>query len=523
MMNDAVKGFLYRILRTPRREALYDHASGKRFTYCDLGLRGAKLATWLTEEQRLKTGDVIALVGENSVPFIDAFYASLMTGIIITTYNGRLRTEDIAPLVKREKPSVTFVSEAFRETIQGACADAGVACAFVSLDGQDDCPVTSYMQVMSTHVDPGAITSFEGFGDFDIESTCMLVHTGGTTGLPKSAMISYRAVLFNALSEILTVGFTQRDVGIIYLPFFHTVGWNVITLPLLLCGGRIVLPGTLDPEVLLHLIETEHPTTGLALEAIFQRMASHPHFSNTDFSSYRLITNGAGPIGEATMRKFWDHGVKLVNAYGMTETGPNNCFYPDMDASLDEVKHHGDTVGKAMCFNELKIVDADGNEVPVGCDGELLWRGPVTFSGYWGNPEATREVMTEDGWVRSGDMGHVDRCGYVYLRGRRKNMIITNGENVFPIEIENALKEFPGVEDCYVIAVPDPERGEVGKALVRMEEGAEFDRDALRDFAKEHLATIKVPVYYTEVQVFPQHGLKVNLTELKEQYGFAGE
>ncbi len=522
-MNDAAKGFLHRIQRTPRREAVYDVSTDTRYTYCDVGRRALKLARFLTDDLGLTVGDVIALVSENCIAFIDAFYASCMTGVIITTYNGRLHQDDIVPLVQREEPKVVIVSESYRSKMNSVCESAGMDPVVVSIDGGVDCFVKRYDEIMAQHVDPLDFASLDNFVDFDIENTMMLVHTGGTTGLPKSAMISYRAILFNAMSEILTVSFTQRDVGLVFLPFFHTVGWNVVTLPLLLAGGRIILTPTLDPGVLLHLIHTEHPTTGLAVESIFLRMAEHPAFDETDFTSYRLITNGAGPIGQSTMKRYWDHGVRLVNGYGMTETGPNNCFYPDMDASLDHVRAHSTTVGKVMCFNELKIVDEDGAEVPIGCDGELLWRGPITFSGYWRNPEATKAVMTEDGWVRSGDMGHVDEFGYVYLRGRRKNMIITNGENIFPIEIENVLRAHPDVEECCVIAVPDSRRGEVGKALVRLRDGAELDRESLRSWAKGQLASIKVPVYYTQVDQFPQHGLKVNLTELKERYGFAGD
>ena len=522
MLNDAVKGFLYRILRTPGREAIYDRATGRRYTYADLGCRGAKLAKYLTDDLGLAQGEVIALSAENNIAFIDAFYASLMTGVVITTYNGRLRADDLAPLIARERPRVVFVSEGHREKIEEACRLAGVSCVQVTLDGEGG-SLLRYDDIMAGAIDARSLPSLDGFADFDIEETQLLVHTGGTTGLPKSAKISFRAVLYNALSEILTVGLTQRDCGITFLPFFHTVGWNVTTLPSLLVGARVVLTDTLDPGVLLELIASERPTTGLALEAVFRRMAEHPAFASTDFSSYRLFANGAGPISTSTMELYWNRGVKLINAYGMTETGPNNCFYPDSDESLESIKRHGDTVGKPMCFAELKIVDEQGLEVPTGTDGELLWRGPVTFSGYWDDPVSTAGIMAEGGWVRSGDIGHLDRMGYVHLQGRLKNMIVTNGENVFPIEIENSLKDCPGVDECCVIAVPDAERGEVAKALVHMEEGATFDRDALEAFVRGRLSSIKVPRYFVEVDDFSKRGLKVDLAALKKVHGFAGE
>ena len=262
---------------------------------------------------------------------------------------------------------------------------------------------------------------------------------------------------------------------------------------------------------------------GIAIEAIYLRLASHPAFATTDLSSYERLTNGASAISESTMMAYWERGIKILNAYGMTETGPNNCYPPANDLSLDDVRAHWGTVGKPMYFNELRIVDEGGREVAAGEDGELWWRGPVTFSGYWKDPAATAEVLDEDGWVHSGDIGHRDAEGYVHLQGRKKNMLICNGENVFPIEIENALKAHPSVEDCRVLGVPDGARGEVPKALVLLREGAAFDRDALERFARARLASIKVPRYYVALDDFPRCGMKVSLEALRAAHGFAGE
>ena len=522
-MNDAVKAFFHRIQRTPEREAVYDYSTGRRYTYGDMGVRGMRLATYLSDTLGLRRGDVVALAAESCVAFPDMFYASCISGVVITTYNARLRTSDTAPLIAREKPRVVFVAEAYRDAMERAAREAGVECAFVSIDGGEGCPVTRYADIMAHQPFDGDNVDFSSAGDFDIECTQMLVHTGGTTGLPKSAKISFRAVLYNALSAVLSIGITQDCVGLVFLPFFHTVGWNVAMLPHLISGGRVVLTDTLDPGVLLRLIETERPTTGLAVEAILLRMAKHPDFARTDFSSYKFIANGAGPISESTMELYWDRGVTIVNAYGMTETGPNNCLCPNCEAPLAEIRRHADTIGKPMYFNELKIVDESGDEVLAGVDGELLWRGPVTFSGYWDNDAATAAVMAPGGWVRSGDIGHLDAEGYVHLQGRRKNMIITNGENVFPIEVENAIKSHPGVADCFVIAVPDARRGEVGKALVVMVDGAPFDREEFASWAKRRLASIKVPRYFKQIYDLPTCGLKTNVTRLRELYGNAGE
>ena len=523
MMNEAVQRFFYRIDRTPEREAVFDSSTGIRYTYGELGRRARKLAAFLTEDLGLRTGDVMALAADSCIAYVDAFYASCLTGIVVTTYNCHLRACDTAPLVLRERPRALLTSQRHREKMGTCLSQSGVSCTVVVLDGGgvpsgDPASCTVSYDAVMARSDAG----FEPV-DVDAEQTAMLVHTGGTTGLPKSAMISYRAVFYNALSELLTAGMGATDKGIIFLPFFHTAGWNSAMLPLLLAGGRVVLTPTLDPGVLLRLIREERPTVGVGIEAIFRRMADHPDFVKTDLSCYVRLTNGASAISSATMDAYWKRGVKILNAYGMTETGPNNCYPPANDLTMDDVRARWSTVGKPMYFSELKVERADGSEADPGEDGELLWRGPVTFSGYWENLEATAEAITPDGFVRSGDIGHLDVDGYVHLQGRKKHMIISCGENVFPIEIENVLKEHPDVEECYVIAVPDDQRGEVGKAIVGMRDGATFDREALAAFACERLSTIKVPKYFTPVREFPRAGMKVSLARLQELYGFAGD
>lgn len=520
-MNDAVQRFFYRIWQTPCKEAVYDRASGRRYTYGDLGDRVNRLAAFLVEERGLSSGDVVALASENRTAFIDAFYASCLTGIVITTYNCLLRSGDIAPLVERERPRIAFVSERHRGVMEDCLRSTGVECELVSLDGDvSDDGRSAYDRIVEGEWGGGGSLLP---ADFDFEDTQMLVHTGGTTGMPKAAMLSFRAVFYNAMSELLTTGMTSSDCGIVFLPFFHTAGWNSATLPLLLAGGRVVLTDTLDPGVLLRLIEQERPTVGIAVESIYLRIAQHPDFDKADLSSYVRLTNGAGAIRESTMARYWDRGIKMLNAYGMTETGPNNCYPPANDLSLEEVRSLWDTVGKPMYFNELKIVDEAGEEVGLGEDGELLWRGPVTFSGYWDDPEATAKAIDEDGWVRSGDIGHLDERGFLHLRGRKKNMLVCNGENIYPAEIENVLKTCPSVSDCCVIGVPDEVCGEVPKALVLMGAGEAFDRGALDRFARERLASIKVPRYYAVLEEFPRRGMKVSVEALRRAHGFAGE
>lgn len=504
---------LYRARISPQKEAIYDYDNGVRYTYGDLEGRAYRLAWFLTHHLGLHKGDRIGFCASNSVNFIDAFYASCKTGIIITTYNCLLREGELIQMVENEDPKVIFYSGNYREVVQSIRRARGIR-EYISLDQQFEDDRYSYSDIMA--MEPGELPKFELHPD-DVQ---MLIHTGGTTGRPKAAMLTYRSLFYNAISEILTLQLNDADSAYVWLPFFHTAAWNVLTMPLLMIGGRIIITKAFSPAESLKIIRQERPSVGIAVETIYKAMAMHPDFMETDFSCYRWLISGAAPISLQTLEQYWSRGIKLANGYGMTEIGPSNLIPPLNTMEVDDIRKKWSSAGKPMYFNSVRVVDENGRDVAPGDKGELIWRGNLIFSGYWNAPEATKEIYTPDGWVHSGDIGYYDQDGFYYICGRIKNMYISGGENIFPLEIEEIIQKHPDVAECCIIGVPDPKWGEVGKALVVLRPGASLDVQTVQKLVTEELSSIKIPKYVSFVPEIPKNSVgKRDQAVIQSKYG----
>ncbi len=507
-----VRSFLTsRLERHPRSQAVCDFDRGERYTYGDLARRANGLANALVKGFGVRKGDRVGIIAPNDMVYIDLFYATAKTGAITTAYNGMMGLDELAGLVRNESPRVVFYDPAYAEKI-------------LVLRGMEGVAVQEWVPLGETYK---ALLERDGseapFVPLGLEDILILMHTGGTTGQPKGAMLSARAVMCNAAGQQNTYGLNQSDVMFGYLPFFHTATWHTIVMPLLYAGGRLVFARKFHAEQTFDVIEREKPTMIWGVPTVYRRLAEHPRFRDADFSNITRCRCGAAPPPLYLMERYWAKGVQFCNGYGMTETGPGNLAMPVGEMTLEEIRAKRTSCGRLMIYNEARIVDGEGREVPVGTEGELLLRGGVLFSGYWNDAAATRAAMP-DGWMHTGDVARVDEDGFYYVVGRKKNMYITCGENIFPAEVEGALLCHPGVKDVCVIGVPDPDRGEVGKAVVVLREGAAVRAEELRAFAAERLPSIKRPRYYVFADEIPKSSLgKMRLDWMREKYGSAGE
>lgn len=490
----------YRARISPDREAIYDYDADIRYTWSDMEERSEKLAWFLTKVLGLKKGDRMGFISRTCVGMFDAFYASCKTGIIITTYNGMLKETELGGLVENEDPRVIFFSECYRNKvshIRDHAAGIRVFICFEDVYGAEN--RYCYSDIMKNEIKEKLPRPF-----IDPEDPQMLVHTGGTTGIPKAAILSFRCIFMNAISEILTWQLCGRDSAYIAMPLFHTGGWNLLALPMLMTGARLIISAVFEPGKMLEISRKEKPTIFMGVETMLKAIAAHPDFATTDLSSYSWMINGGAPVTKETLKPYWDRGIKVFNGYGMTETGPNNLT-PNVDLMpLEENRRKVNTVGKPFFFNEVRIVDPQGNEVPQGERGELMWRGELSFSGYWNNPEATAEVI-ENGWIHSGDVGYRDEDGDIYICDRLKNMYISGGENVFPAEVEGIVITHPEVNECCIIGVPDDVWGEVGKALIVRTKGSSLTPEELDAYLKKNLSSIKRPKYIVMVDAIPKN------------------
>ncbi|MEG2382337.1 MAG: AMP-binding protein [Oscillospiraceae bacterium] len=505
----------YRVRFSGKKEAIYDYDNGKRYTYSDMNERANKLAWFLTKKLGMKKGDRIGFCATNAVAFFDAYYVTFKTGIIITTYNCLLREKELFSLIENEAPKVILYSKEFAFTIDSLRED-GFKQEFICLDEKGEADNYSYNEIMA----------IEEFGELDAvtidyEDIQMLIHTGGTTGKPKAAMMSFRSLFYNAIIENLYLQVNETDTCLLTLPLFHTAGWNVLTLATLVAGGKLIVMRGFNPDSVFEIIEKERPTINISVETMFKALAFFPQFETADFSCFRFMLTGAAPTGKELLEVYWAKGVKMVNAYGMTEIGPNNMCHPIGLMTIDDVREKWNSCGKPAPFNQIRFLDEEGNDVPQGERGELVFNGKLLFSGYWNNPEAAAEML-QNGWVHSGDMGYLDEDGFCYISGRKKNMFISGGENIFPQEIEDVIMTIPGIWEACVVGVPDHKWGEVGRVLIVADPTENVTREKILAKVKEEMSSIKVPKYVSFVDDVPKNAIgKRDLKEIAKLYGTA--
>lgn len=495
-------------------EAVYDLDNNVHYTYKDLEDRANRLANYMKDKLGIVKGDRVAFISRNRIELIDAYYATGKLGAVLIPYNARLSAAEFEKLLNSETPKILFYEEIFKNTVEEFKGKTSIEKYVVLKDAPGESEELDYTKIMSYENNNMIYCS-----DLVLDDIHLIIHTGGTTGLPKGGMISHHSLIFNAMNEICTWGLNYEDSAFIILPLYHTGGWNLLTLPLLHCGGRIIINKQFDPRLTLEVIEKEKTTLLFGAATIFRMMSDLPEFENADLSSLKWVMAGAAPTPINIMERFWNKKIKFVLGYGMTEAGPNNLSSTPQFMADETIKSKYASVGKPMYMTMTKVVDDKGNEVGANEVGELLWSGPQIFSGYWDNENETKKTL-DGGWVYTGDMATVDEDGYYYIVGRKKNMFISGGENVFPPEVESAIYEIPQVQEVCVFGVPDEKWGEVGKAVVSLKSNASITKGEIQSILRNKLAGYKIPKYIQFVDDIPKNNVgKIVVSKITELYG----
>jgi fatty-acyl-CoA synthase len=346
-----------------------------------------------------------------------------------------------------------------------------------------------------------------------LDDVCLIMYTSGTTGRPKGATLTHGNMTWSCINQILGFDFTPDERTLGLAPLFHIGGLNGTLNPTLLRGGCVVLVRGFDPPATLAVIAEQRVTSFFAVPTMLDLISRQPDFDTLDLSALRTIGAAGAPLPLPLLHTWLDRGITVQQAYGMTESAPAGTALDSADA----VAKVG-SAGKSQFFVDVRVVRPDGTECAPHEIGEVVLSGPNIMAGYWNDPDATAAAIV-DGWYHSGDAGSTDEDGYLYIRDRYKDMIISGGENVYPAEIESTFLEFDDVQEVAVIGVPDPTWGEVGLAVVVPSPGATPDPDELRARLRTRLAAFKVPRRIEFADELPKTATgKIRKPDLRNRY-----
>jgi len=466
----------------------------------------------------LQVGDRLACLSTNSIDMGIMLMGAAKAGVAPVMLNYRLAPVEWLAIVKDSEPRVLFVR------------GANYVAAVDSLGLHELIP--GLMLIAMDTAAPAGWQTLEAFLQGQSETKparhvtaqdmLYLIYTSGTTGLPKGVMISHANVLAH-VEQSMTASSASKAPGeraLVTTPLYHAAGLHRIVNAAVTAGTVVLMEHFNGPEFVATL-ERERINTCNMVPAMMQSLLDDiPDIESRDFSQLKVIYYGAAPVSVALLhRALKVFHCDLIQGYGLTESSGGFVYLNEVDhaRALAGHEHLLGSTGRAV-LAEVRIVDADGHDLPCGEAGELLVRGPNVMMGYWRNPQATAQTL-RDGWLHSGDVATMDKEGYIYLRDRLKDMIVTGGTNVYPREVENVLLEHPAIADVAVIGVPDDKWGEAIMAVCVARPGIRPTDDGLIAFCREHLGGFKIPRRFAFVDALPRNASgKVLKRTLREPY-----
>ncbi|MBY5891559.1 class I adenylate-forming enzyme family protein [Rhizobium ruizarguesonis] len=485
----------------PNKAAI--HFEGETLSYA--ALRGSieQAARALNKELRVTKGDRVAILSLNRPEYLILLYACARLGAIMLPLNWRLAPAEQLFILSNAGARVLVVEQAFN----GLLPHLAHTLPDTSVVGLDFTPPRG-----STW---GNLLA-QGSGDSrnshaDLSCPLLIVYTSGSTGRPKGAVLRQEALLWNGMMSQHMHALTSEDHVLSVLPFFHVGGLNIQTTPALHHGATVTIHSRFAAGATLTAFEHDRPTLTALVPTAIQTLTDHAAWWTADLYSLKAISTGSTIVSQALIERVTARGVPVLQVYGSTETCPI-AIYTRLGGDLSRC---GSIGLPGLCCDAM-IIDDAGKELPAGAPGEIAVRGPNVFCEYWGDHQATREALC-DGWYRTGDIGHRDAGGYYWVRDRKKNLIISGGENIYPAEVERVLGEHPDVKECAVVGRSDSRWGEVPVAYVVRRVGARIEAEALAAHVQSQVARFKVPQEFIFTRELPRTALgKIQYSILKE-------
>lgn len=489
--------------------------AGRTVSYKQLDERVNRLGSALLARGFVR-GDRVALLLFNSIEYVEAFFACAKVGMIAVPLNFRLSAEELGFVlndcqakVMLYEPMLSVQADALAQSVPSlqllVRTPLFLDAAEATLPAMADRPL--YSQILNSGSTAETLNREVGG-----EDVALLMYTSGTTGKPKGVMLTHDNCFFQSVNG-WALGISPDVVSLVVLPLFHVGGLNGSVTPILHAGGTVIIVPKFDPAEVLKLVEEYKAHGIMAVPTVYQMLLEHPDFKTRNLKSLAVLISGGAPLPEALMNAYHQLGFEMRQGYGLTESSPG---VSGMGPGDDRRKPG--SVGRPCLYVDVRIIQENGDECQTGDVGEIIVRGPNIMKGYWGLEQETAAVL-KDGWLYTGDLGYFDADGYLYIAGRKKEMIISGGENVYPGEIEQALCNHPDVAIAAVVGRNHELWGEVPVAFVIPNPGRNPTPEDLITYVTQRLARYKVPREVFVESMLPMNAAgKILKNELKKRF-----
>lgn len=481
-------------------EAEFAIQGGQRMTYRQAQMESNRMANALVRSG-LRIGDRMAILSKNSLAYMLLYFAASKAGVVPVPLNYRLAPAEWRYILNDSGARMIFAAGDYPDAINSIRAELTSVERFVTLDAGEAPGWESFHQWSADQPDapPERLVT--------PEHDLFQLYTSGTTGYPKGAVLTHRAVTTHLAQIGLVHEMHRGERMLVVAPIFHVAGLNAGAFPCLAAGGCLYIMADFQPVEVVRVLSEEHIGVAILVPAMIQAcLNAVPDIAQRPYADLRLIHYGASPIAEATLRRAIEaFKCEFSQGYGMTEMSAAIALlsWADHQRALREKPGLLLAAGRPILGTEVRVVDADDRPVPNGTIGEVLARGPQMMQGYWQQPEATAEAL-RGGWMHTGDAGILDEEGYLYIQDRVKDMVVSGGENIYPRIVEEVLFKHPAIAEAAVIGVPDTQWGETVKAIVVLRTGMEATADDILEFCRGKLGGFERPRSVDFVESLPR-------------------